>query len=92
MSCDKLIYATGANSSPIVPDWPKSDFEKPVIHSLEIGTKLNYIEETVQRATVVGRSKSFIKLRVIGDPIAMVRIPIRGTRTLVVLADGTYPD
>ncbi|ENH62186.1 4-hydroxyacetophenone monooxygenase [Fusarium oxysporum f. sp. cubense race 1] len=37
LACRKLIYATGANSSPIIPQWPREDFEKPVIHSLELG-------------------------------------------------------
>jgi len=58
IGCDKLIYATGANSSAIIPQWPRRDFEKPVIHSLQIGDRLDYIASTVQRATVVGRSKS----------------------------------
>ncbi|KAJ2992429.1 hypothetical protein NUW58_g2172 [Xylaria curta] len=56
--CDKLIYASGANSSPIVPKWPRENFEKPVIHSLEIGTNLDYLDNNIQHATVVGRSKS----------------------------------
>ncbi|RYP64003.1 hypothetical protein DL771_008974 [Monosporascus sp. 5C6A] len=34
------------------------DFEKPVIHSLELGTQLEYMANNVERATVVGRSKS----------------------------------
>ena len=58
IECDKLIYATGANSSAIIPQWPRKDFEKPVIHSLQIGDRLDYIASSVQRATVVGRSKS----------------------------------
>ncbi|KAI1132339.1 cofactor FMO1 enzyme is FAD [Nemania abortiva] len=58
LACSKLIYATGANSSPIIPKWPKENFEKPVIHSLEIGINLDYIEKHVRHATVVGRSKS----------------------------------
>lgn len=58
IACDKLIYATGANSSAIIPQWPRSNFEKPVIHSLHIGDRLDYTAKNVQRATVVGRSKS----------------------------------
>lgn len=59
IECDKLIYATGANSSPIRPAWPRDNFEKPVIHSLEIAAYLPRIEgDQVQRATVVGASKS----------------------------------
>lgn len=58
LTCSKLIYATGANSHPIIPSWPKCNFEKPVIHSLEISSYLDDIAKNVQRATVVGRSKS----------------------------------
>ncbi|KAF4958442.1 hypothetical protein FGADI_2364 [Fusarium gaditjirri] len=58
LTCRKLIYATGANSSPIIPQWPREDFEKPVIHSLELGKYQDYINENVQNTVVVGRSKS----------------------------------
>ena len=58
LECNKLIYATGANSSGNVPQWPRKDFQKPVIHSLQIGGHLEYIPNNVQRATVIGRSKS----------------------------------
>lgn len=58
LACEKLIYATGANSSPIIPKWPRENFEKPVIHSLELGTCQDYIANNVEHATVVGRSKS----------------------------------
>ncbi|KAK0370508.1 cofactor FMO1 enzyme is FAD [Colletotrichum limetticola] len=56
--CDKLIYNTGANSSPISPKWLRDNFQKPVIHSLELGSHQEYISSSVQRATVVGRSES----------------------------------
>jgi cation diffusion facilitator CzcD-associated flavoprotein CzcO len=36
IECDKLIYATGGNSSPIRPAWPRENFDTPVIHSLEV--------------------------------------------------------
>ncbi|WEW58623.1 FAD-dependent monooxygenase dep4 [Emydomyces testavorans] len=58
LECDKLIYATGANSSPIMPSWPRDCFEKPVIHTWQIGEYLDHIEHHVERATVVGASKS----------------------------------
>lgn len=58
LACRKLIYATGANSSPIIPQWPREDFEKPVIHSLELGKYQDYINDSVQKTVVVGRSKS----------------------------------
>nr|D2E9W9.1 RecName: Full=FAD-dependent monooxygenase DEP4; AltName: Full=Depudecin biosynthesis cluster protein 1 [Alternaria brassicicola]ACZ57547.1 predicted monooxygenase [Alternaria brassicicola] len=56
--CHKLIYATGANSSPIIPTWPRQTFEQPVIHSLDLGKHQDYIAKSVETATVVGRSKS----------------------------------
>ncbi|KAL5620921.1 hypothetical protein FOBRF1_004167 [Fusarium oxysporum] len=58
LACRKLIYATGANSSPIIPQWPREDFEKPVIHSLELGKYQGYINDSAQHTVVVGRSKS----------------------------------
>ncbi|EEP76518.1 predicted protein [Uncinocarpus reesii 1704] len=58
LECGKLIYATGANSSPIIPSWPRDCFEKPVIHTWQIGKYLDHINNDVQRATVVGASKS----------------------------------
>jgi cation diffusion facilitator CzcD-associated flavoprotein CzcO len=56
--CDRLIYATGANSSAVMPHWPCVGFEKPVLHSLETKDHLEYIKDHVERATVVGRGKS----------------------------------
>jgi hypothetical protein len=41
-----------------VPQRPSVGFEKPVLHSLETKDHLEYIEDHVKRATVVGRSKS----------------------------------
>ncbi|KAE8142277.1 hypothetical protein BDV38DRAFT_278444 [Aspergillus pseudotamarii] len=29
IQCNKLIYATGASSSPIRPEWPRENFDKP---------------------------------------------------------------
>ncbi|KAM5462049.1 FAD-dependent monooxygenase dep4 [Microsporum ferrugineum] len=59
IECEKLIYATGANSSPIRPAWPQDNFHKPVIHSLDFGSWRHHIEsDAVNRATVVGASKS----------------------------------
>ncbi|KAJ5373768.1 cofactor FMO1 FAD enzyme [Penicillium concentricum] len=59
IECDKLIYAPGANSSPIRPAWARKSFDKTVIHSLEIAGSLARIEsDKIQRATVVGASRS----------------------------------
>ncbi|KAK2612304.1 FAD-dependent monooxygenase dep4 [Conoideocrella luteorostrata] len=58
LACNKLIYATGANSSPLIPKWPREGFEKPVIHSLDLGMHQDYIKNNIQSAVVVGRSKS----------------------------------
>ena len=58
IECDKLIYATGPTSSAIVPSWPQKGFEKPIIHSQQIGVHLDHINNHAQRATVVGAAKS----------------------------------
>ena len=55
--CAKLIYATGPTSNAIIPAWPRTNFQKPVIHSSQIGTHLDEIGEA-QRATVIGAAKS----------------------------------
>lgn len=55
--CDKLIYAAGATSNPVIPSWPSNDFQKPLIHSSQIGTSLKVLQ-SARRATVVGAAKS----------------------------------
>ena len=57
IECAKLIYATGATSHPVIPSWPKSKFNVPIIHSSETGVHLAALDR-VQRATVVGAAKS----------------------------------
>ncbi|KAK7920441.1 hypothetical protein PG985_008463 [Apiospora marii] len=55
---DKLIYASGATSHPVLASWPKSsDFDVPVIHSSETGTHLNALS-SIRSAVVVGAAKS----------------------------------
>ncbi|KAF9884962.1 hypothetical protein FE257_000872 [Aspergillus nanangensis] len=58
LECDKLIYATGPTSSPIVPKFPREEFDQPVIHSQFINQHMDYIDQQVQRATVIGAAKS----------------------------------
>ncbi|KAI1381396.1 cofactor FMO1 FAD enzyme [Hypoxylon crocopeplum] len=53
----KLIYASGATSHPVVPSWPQSNFNSPIIHSSETGTHLEALDK-IQTATVVGAAKS----------------------------------
>lgn len=55
--CQKLIYASGATSSPVVPQWPKKDFNRPIIHSSETGASTDAIHG-IDRATVLGAAKS----------------------------------
>ncbi|KAL8757681.1 MAG: hypothetical protein Q9184_004142 [Pyrenodesmia sp. 2 TL-2023] len=55
--CQKLIYASGATSSPVVPHWPRESFDRPIIHSSETGTSMEELKGT-DRATVVGAAKS----------------------------------
>ncbi|PHH59142.1 hypothetical protein CDD81_3700 [Ophiocordyceps australis] len=58
IECDKLIYASGATSHPVVPAWPRSPgFSAPVIHSSETGSHLEALAKTPS-ATVVGGAKS----------------------------------
>ncbi|KAL8723274.1 MAG: hypothetical protein Q9225_000396 [Loekoesia sp. 1 TL-2023] len=55
--CQKLIYASGPTSSPVIPQWPKQGFSQPIIHSSETGTSMNALRG-INRATVVGAAKS----------------------------------
>lgn len=55
--CQKLIYASGPTSSPVIPQWPKRDFNQPIIHSSEVGTSMDALHD-IDRATVVGAAKS----------------------------------
>lgn len=58
IECEKLIYASGATSHPVVPVWPKAaNFNAPIAHSSEIGTHLN-VFSNITSATVVGGAKS----------------------------------
>ncbi|KAF3011501.1 hypothetical protein E8E14_008043 [Neopestalotiopsis sp. 37M] len=57
VECSKLIYASGPTSHAVVPSWPTSNFEKPVIHSTETGAHLDDLKK-IQKATVVGGAKS----------------------------------
>lgn len=60
--CEKLISATGATSTPNMPegiDWSK--FEGPVMHSKDVGTKHQLLtSDATKCVTVVGGSKSAI--------------------------------
>lgn len=55
--CEKLIYASGPTSSPVIPCWPRKDFNRPIIHSSETGTSIDALR-AIDRATVVGAAKS----------------------------------
>ncbi|KAJ5736902.1 monooxygenase [Penicillium malachiteum] len=58
IECEKLIYASGATSHPVMPTWPnQSGFETPIIHSAETGLHLESLNK-IQRATVLGGAKS----------------------------------
>ncbi|KAL2831376.1 cofactor FMO1 FAD enzyme [Aspergillus cavernicola] len=58
IECEKLIYASGATSHPVMPSWPnQSSFQAPVIHSAETGVHLEALKK-IQRATVLGGAKS----------------------------------
>lgn len=55
--CQKLIYASGPTSHPVIPHWPKKSFNRPIIHSSEVGTSMETLRG-IDRATVVGAAKS----------------------------------
>lgn len=57
IECNKLIWAVGPASSPVLPEWPRGGFSSPVIHSAETGTNLDLIK-SIKTATVVGGAKS----------------------------------
>ncbi|ROV93455.1 hypothetical protein VPNG_09628 [Cytospora leucostoma] len=58
LQCDKLIWAAGAISEPVVPRYPQAAaFSAPIIHSTDTGKHLDLIEKT-QSVTVVGGGKS----------------------------------
>ncbi|KAL6861990.1 cofactor FMO1 FAD enzyme [Trichoderma novae-zelandiae] len=57
IECEKLIYASGATSHPVIPSWPKKNFTSPVIHSCENGTHLGALHR-IESATVIGGAKS----------------------------------
>ncbi|KAK2024711.1 FAD/NAD(P)-binding domain-containing protein [Colletotrichum zoysiae] len=57
IECNKLIWAVGPASSPVLPEWPRSGFSSPVIHSANTGTHLDQIAG-IKTATVVGGAKS----------------------------------
>ncbi|KAK8029897.1 hypothetical protein PG993_011188 [Apiospora rasikravindrae] len=57
VECTKLIYASGATSHPVIPNWPNKGFCSPIIHSAEIGTHLKTLKN-IESATVVGGAKS----------------------------------
>ncbi|KAI1878294.1 uncharacterized protein JN550_000476 [Neoarthrinium moseri] len=57
VQCAKLIYSSGPTSHAVIPSWPMSDFDIPIIHSTETGTHLDALDK-IQRATVVGGAKS----------------------------------
>ncbi|KAH8890706.1 cofactor FMO1 FAD enzyme [Thozetella sp. PMI_491] len=58
LQCEKLIWAAGAISEPLVPCYPQSAaFSAPIIHSGDTGKHLDTIEK-MQSFTVVGGGKS----------------------------------
>jgi hypothetical protein len=57
IECKKLIYCSGPTSHAVIPSWPTSNFNVPIIHSTETGTHLDAFDK-IRRATVVGGAKS----------------------------------
>ncbi|RMD42203.1 hypothetical protein DV735_g2934, partial [Chaetothyriales sp. CBS 134920] len=57
LTCDKLIWAVGGTSSPIIPRWEQKNFRSPIVHSSQIGNDIAAIEK-IKTAVVVGAAKS----------------------------------
>lgn len=57
VECVRLIYASGPTSHAVIPSWPTSNFDIPIIHSTETGAHLDAFKR-IKRATVVGGAKS----------------------------------
>ncbi|KAI1854388.1 hypothetical protein JX265_012422 [Neoarthrinium moseri] len=58
IECAKLIYASGAASHPVIPQWPCSErFNVPIVHSSEIRSHVDKLQK-IRRATVIGAAKS----------------------------------
>lgn len=59
--CDKLIVATGVNSTPRYPDLDWKVYQGPVMHSKDVGQRHKQLtDESIKRVTVVGGSKSSV--------------------------------
>ena len=59
LKAKKLIVASGVSSDPFTPSWPKEKFNKPIIHSAQIGTSLDTLQgPQTNRVIVVGAAKS----------------------------------
>jgi dimethylaniline monooxygenase (N-oxide forming) len=55
----KLIVASGVTSGPYVPYFQSDGFNKPIIHSSQIGPEMaNLTGPNMERATVLGAAKS----------------------------------
>ena len=59
LQATKLIVASGASSGSFMPEIPRANFTKPVIHSAQIGVSLpDFESSSVQRVVVLGAAKS----------------------------------
>ncbi|KAL8888633.1 MAG: hypothetical protein Q9192_006147, partial [Flavoplaca navasiana] len=55
----KFIVASGASSYPYTPSWPKEGFNKPIIHSAQVGTSLGTLQSPkTERVVVLGAAIS----------------------------------
>lgn len=59
LQTSKLIVASGVSSGPYVPNFPRMNYRRLILHSSEIGSKLSEIRsEKVQRVVILGAAKS----------------------------------
>ncbi|KAL8852237.1 MAG: hypothetical protein Q9221_002839 [Calogaya cf. arnoldii] len=49
----KLIAASGVSSDPYTPSWPKEDFNRPIVHSAQVGTSLETLQSPATDRVVV---------------------------------------
>ncbi|KAJ9664379.1 hypothetical protein H2198_000308 [Neophaeococcomyces mojaviensis] len=59
ITATKIVQASGVTSEKYVPDFPKTNFSKPIIHSGELGISVDTLNAPeTQRIVVLGAAKS----------------------------------
>ena len=59
LETSKLIVASGVSSEPYIPNFPRIRYTMPIMHSAEIGPRLDEIQSAeIRRVVVLGAAKS----------------------------------